>query len=68
MLVFLGICLMNCLAGIGMGKLMRAEKMRKVRAVYTAAVVVDVAVLILYKDSDFFHAHLAAPIGISYFT
>lgn len=68
LLVFLGICLMNCLAGIGMGKLMRAEKMRKVRAVYTAAVVVDVAVLILYKDSDFFHAHLAAPIGISYFT
>ena len=68
LLVFLGICLMNFLVGIGMGRFMQQEKQWKVRVIYVLAVVADVAALVLYKDSDFFHAHLAAPVGISYFT
>lgn len=47
---------------------MKTEKLWKVRVIYIMAVLADVAALIVYKDSNFFHAHLAAPIGISYFT
>lgn len=68
LLVFLGIGLMNFLVGLGMGRFMQQGKQLKVRVIYVLAVVADVAALILYKDSDFFHGHLAAPIGISYFT
>lgn len=67
-LIFLGICLVNYLAGIGVGRFLQSEKAWKAKAIYIAVVSADVAALILYKDSDFFHAHLIAPIGISYFT
>ena len=68
--VFLGICLVNYLAAIGIGSI-RKNALNiewKAKVFYCAAVFIDVALLVLYKDSDFFHAHLAAPIGISYFT
>lgn len=72
LLVFLGICLMNYLAAIGIGRIRKkqdaSQNAWKVKVVYGAVVLADVALLVLYKDSDFFHAHLTAPIGISYFT
>lgn len=72
LLLFLGICALNYFAGIGIGNIRRSEKVSgklwKTRVVYGAMVFIDVAMLILYKDSDFFHAHFIAPIGISYFT
>lgn len=72
LLVFLGICLMNYLAAIGIVRIRKKQDASpnawKAKVVYGAVVFADAALLVLYKDSDFFHAHLIAPIGISYFT